>query len=172
MAGGVAGPTVQFGMPQVNQQRDATTTGRVTCSDTQRAARFATVTLSGPTGPRRQGVVAVASGLAAADRANGFGWQLYGAAAPGDYYVTATPTGYVSLVAEAAARLRSGASAADPLATLSQAHVAEAAGERQTFRWIAAGLFRGSCNGTTVRWLWCDVSVQSVNSAAGGCRRT
>ena len=52
-AGGVAGrrlcgATVQFGMPQVNQQRVmATVTGRVTCSDTQRAARFATVTLIG-----------------------------------------------------------------------------------------------------------------------------
>ena len=44
----VEGPRVQFGAPQVNQQRAlATVTGRVTCSDTQRAARFATVTLIG-----------------------------------------------------------------------------------------------------------------------------
>ena len=129
MAGGVAGPTVQFGMPQVNQQRVmATVTGRVTCSDTQRAARFATVTLIGTDqAAERSGAGGFGFGrrvTARTDLDGNFTVQ----AEPGDYYVTATATGYASPVAEAAARLRSGASAADLLATLPQVHVAEAGG--------------------------------------------
>ena len=124
----INGNSVQFGMPQVNQQRVmATVIGRVTCSDTQRAARFATVTLIG-TDPAQ----------GSQGRNGGFGRRVTARtdmdgnyavqAEPGDYYVTATAMGYASPVAEAAARLRSGASAADLLASLPQVHVAEAGG--------------------------------------------
>src|SRR5579864_73765 len=114
-----AGNTVQFGMPQVNQQRVmATVTGRVTCSDTQRAARFATVTLIGTdsdvTSARGGNSYNFGRRVAArTDMDGNFTVQ----AEPGDYYVTASAIGYASPVAEAAARMRSGASSADLLAT-------------------------------------------------------
>lgn len=125
---------VQLSAPQVNQQRVlATVTGRVTCSDTQRAARFATVTLIGTNQVGQDN--GVSSGVG-----NGFGFgrrvtartdldgNFTAEAEPGDYYVTAAATGYASPVAEAAARMRSGATAADLLASLPVVHVAEAGG--------------------------------------------
>lgn len=125
--------TIQLSAPQVNQGRVlATVTGRVTCSDTQRAARFATVTLIGTDQAQSQN-----SGFGSG---NGFGFgrrvtartDLDGnftvEAEPGDYYVTAAATGYASPVAEAAARMRSGATAADLLSSLPVVHVAEAGG--------------------------------------------
>ena len=125
----IAGNTVQFGMPQVNQQRVlATVSGRVTCSDTERAARFATVTLIGvdqAQGNEGRGGFGFGRRVTArTDMDGNFAVQ----AEPGDYYVTATAMGYASPVAEAAARLRSGASAADLLASLPEIHVAEAGG--------------------------------------------
>jgi hypothetical protein len=122
----IQGNTVQFGMPQVNQQRVlATVTGRVTCSDTERAARFATVTLIGADQPAGNNGFGFGRRVTArTDMDGNFAVQ----AEPGDYYVTATATGYASPVAEAATRLRSGASAADLLASLPEIHVAEAGG--------------------------------------------
>ncbi len=170
MAGGVAGPTVQFGMPQVNQQRVmATVTGRVTCSDTQRAARFATVTLIGTEqateGQGRGGFGFGRRVTARTDLDGNYTVQ----AEPGDYYVTATATGYASPVAEAAARLRSGASAADLLATLPQVHVAEAGGGTANISLDRGGVIQGKLqwdDGTPAAGV--NVSVQSANSAAGG----
>ncbi len=170
MAGGVAGPTVQFGMPQVNQQRVmATVTGRVTCSDTQRAARFATVTLIGTDqateGQGRGGFGFGRRVTARTDLDGNYTVQ----AEPGDYYVTATATGYASPVAEAAARLRSGASAADLLATLPQVHVAEAGGGTANISLDRGGVIQGKLqwdDGTPAAGV--NVSVQSTNSAAGG----
>ena len=168
MAGGAAGPTVQFGMPQANQQRVmATVTGRVTCSDTQRAARFATVTLIG-TDP----------GGGGSGNGNGFGFgrrvtartDIDGnytvQAEPGDYYVTATAIGYASPVAETAARLRSGASAADLLATLPQVHVAEAGGGTANITLDRGAVIQGKLqwdDGTPATGV--NVSVQSTGSA-------
>jgi len=126
----IVGNTVQFGSPQVNQQRMlATVTGRVTCSDTQRAARFATVTLIGtdPDVTSVRGGTSYNFGRRVTARTDLDG-NFTVEAEPGDYYVTASATGYASPVAEMAARMRSGASAADLLATLPQVHVAEAGG--------------------------------------------
>ena len=162
MAGG-AGPTVQFGMPQANQQRVvATVTGRVTCSDTQRAARFATVTLIGTDQGGESG--------------NGFGRRVTARtdidgnysvqAEPGDYYVTATAIGYASPVAETAARMRSGAGAADLLATLPQVHVAEAGGGTANVTLDRGAVIQGKLqwdDGTPATGV--NVSVQSTGSA-------
>jgi hypothetical protein len=131
--GSVSGNVVHFDGPQVNQQRVmATVTGKVMCSDTQRAARFATVMLiDANAAARPQGPGSFVGGV-------GFGRRVQGRtdldgnftmqAEPGDYYVTATATGYASPVAEIAARMNAGASAADLLAALPQVHVAEAGG--------------------------------------------
>jgi hypothetical protein len=177
MAGGqeqggppIAGNTVQFGMPQANQQRAmAVVTGRVTCSDTQRAARFATVTLIG------------ADQVTSGGNGNGFGFgrrvtartDMDGnysvQAEPGDYYVTAAAIGYASPVAELAARLRSGASSADLLAALPQIHVAEAGGGTANVT-----LDRGAVIAGRLQWddgtpaTGVNVSVQSAAPAASG----
>jgi hypothetical protein len=115
---------VQIAPGQVARGATATVTGHVTCSDTQQPARFATVTL-----------VNVESG---GQNRFGFGRRVSGRtdlngnftleAEPGDYYVTAMATGYVSSVAEAEARLGSGASSDDLLKQLPQVHVAENGG--------------------------------------------
>ena len=126
------GQRIQVAPPQVNQQRQtATVTGKVMCSDTQRAARFANVMLI------------ATQEVEQTDQRGGFGGGNFGRrvaartdldgnftvqAEPGDYYVTATATGYASPVAEIAARLNSSATAADLLAALPQVHVAEAGG--------------------------------------------
>jgi hypothetical protein len=89
-------------------------------------------------------------------------------AEPGDYYVTASAMGYASPVAEAAARLRSGASAADLLATLPQVHVAEAGGGTANI-----SLDRGAVIAGKLQWddgtpaTGVNVSVQSTNSSVG-----
>lgn len=128
-SGGVVGNTVQIGPPQMNQQRVlATVTGRVMCSDTERAARFATVTLIGADQAQesegRGGFGFGRRVTARTDLDGNFTVQ----AEPGDYYVTATATGYASPVAEIAARLNSGATESDLLAQLPEVHVAEAGG--------------------------------------------
>src|SRR5215469_15644069 len=124
------GPRIQIGGPQINQQRmTATVTGRVTCADTQRAARFATVTLIG----------------------------------------TASAIGYASPVAESAARLRSGASAADLLATMPQVHVAEAGGGTANITLDRGGVIAGRLqwdDGTPATGV--NLSVQSTASSTGG----
>jgi hypothetical protein len=130
--GAYVGNSVQLGPGQVNQQRSlATVTGRVTCSDTQRAARFATVTLiaadtvtQNESRGRDAGFGFGRRVTAHTDIEGNFSVQ----AEAGDYYVTATAMGYASPVAETAARLRAGASAADLLASLPEIHVAEAGG--------------------------------------------
>jgi hypothetical protein len=169
--GGAAGPTVQFGMPQVNQQRVmATVTGRVTCSDTQRAARFATVTLIGTEQQQEgegRGGVGFGFGRRVTARTDIDG-NFTVQAEPGDYYVTATAIGYASPVAEAAARLRSGASAADLLATLPQVHVAEAGGGAANITLERGGVIQGKLqwdDGTPATGV--NVSVQSTASTAG-----
>ncbi len=89
-------------------------------------------------------------------------------AEPGDYYVTASAIGYASPVAEAAARLRSGAGAADLLATLPQVHVAEAGGGTANITLDRGGVIQGKLqwdDGTAAAGV--NVSVQSTNSAAG-----
>src|SRR6185312_3036831 len=143
------GPRIQLGGPQINQQRvTATVTGRITCSDTQRAARFATVTLIGTESaneaPARGGGGGNGFGFgrrvtARTDMDGNYSVQ----AEPGDYYVTATATGYASPVAEIAARLRSGAGAADLLASLPQVHVAEAGGGTANITLERGGVIQG-----------------------------
>lgn len=163
--GGIVGGPPQFNMPQVNQQRVlATVTGRVMCSDTQRAARFATVTL-------------IAADQAQQGQGRGFGFgrrvtartDIEGnyslQAEPGDYYVTASAMGYSSPVAEAAARLRSGASAADLLASLPQLHVAEAGGGTANITLDRGGVIQGKLqwdDGSPAAGV--SVSVQPTNS--------
>lgn len=169
------GPRVQFGAPQINQQRVmATVTGRVTCSDTQRAARFATVTLIGTDQAQGQtGVMANGNGIGF-----GFGRRVQARtdmdgnytvqAEPGDYYVTASAIGYASPVAEIAARLRSGAGAADLLASLPQVHVAEAGGGTANIT-----LDRGAVIAGKIQWddgtpaTGVNVSVQAAASSTG-----
>jgi hypothetical protein len=170
------GNTAQFAMPQVNQQRVmATVSGRVTCSDTQRAARFATVTLIGTD----QTTEGQGRGMGNGNGVGfGFGRRVTARtdldgnytvqAEPGDYYVTATAIGYASPVAEAAARLRSGAGAADLLATLPQVHVAEAGGGAANITLERAGVIQGKLqwdDGTPATGV--NVSVQSTASTAG-----
>jgi len=170
----IVGNTVQFGPPQVNQQRMmATVTGRVTCSDTQRAARFATVTLIGTESaneaPARGGGGGNGFGFgrrvtARTDMDGNYSVQ----AEPGDYYVTATATGYASPVAEIAARLRSGAGAADLLASLPQVHVAEAGGGTANITLERGGVIQGRMqwdDGTPAAGV--NVSVQAANTAEG-----
>lgn len=168
----IAGNTVQFSAPQVNQQRMmATVTGRVTCSDTQRAARFATVTLVGV----EQATENQGRGFGGP---NGFGRRVTARtdmdgnytvqAEPGDYYVTASAIGYASPVAEIAARLRSGASEADLLAALPQVHVAEAGGGTANITLDRGGVIAGKMqwdDGTPATGV--NVSVQSATSATG-----
>ena len=173
----VVGNTVQFGAPQVNQQRMlATVSGRVTCSDTQRAARFATVTLIGT----EQATEGQGRGMGNGNGVGfGFGRRVTARtdmdgnytvqAEPGDYYVTATAMGYASPVAESAARLGSGAGAADLLATLPQVHVAEAGGGTANITLDRGAVIQGKMqwdDGTPATGV--NVSVQSTNSAAGG----
>jgi hypothetical protein len=164
-----------MGMPQVNQQRMmATVTGRVTCSDTQRAARFATVTLiASDQAQESQGMGNVNGGgfgfgrrvTARTDMDGNYTVQ----AEPGDYYVTASAIGYASPVAEIAARLRSGASSADLLAALPQVHVAEAGGGTANI-----ALDRGAVIAGKLQWddgtpaTGVNVSVQPTSSATGG----
>lgn len=166
-----SGPRVQFSAPQVNQQRVmATVTGRVTCSDTQRAARFATVTLVGTDQAQdsqgRNNGVGFGFGrrvTARTDLDGNFTVQ----AEPGDYYVTASAIGYASPVAEAAARLRSGASAADLLAALPVVHVAEAGGGTANISLDRGGVIAGKLqwdDGTPATGV--NVSVQSAASAS------
>jgi hypothetical protein len=165
----IVGNTVQFGAPQVNQQRMlATVTGRVTCSDTQRAARFATVTLIGTDQPQQdQGRGGVGFGFgrrvtARTDMDGNYTVQ----AEPGDYYVTASAIGYASPVAETAARLRSGASTADLLATLPQVHVAEAGGGTANITLDRGAVIQGKVqwdDGTPATGV--NVSVQATGSA-------
>jgi hypothetical protein len=156
---------VQIGAPQANQQRLlATVTGRVTCSDTQRAARFATVMLIGTeqaseTQGRGFGFGFGRRVTARTDMDGNFSVQ----AEPGDYYVTASATGYASPVAEAAARLRSGASAADLLAGLPQVHVAEGGGGTANISLDRGGVIQGKMqwdDGTPAAGV--NVSVQST----------
>lgn len=116
-----------FDGPQQQQaaRNTATVTGHVTCSDTQRAARFANVIL-------------IAVEQLSENPRGGFGRRVMARtdldgnfsllAEPGDYYVTASAPGYISTVAEAAARLPSGATAADLLSAVPQVHVSEGSG--------------------------------------------
>ena len=165
----IAGNTVQFGAPQVNQQRVlATVTGRVTCSDTQRAARFATVTLIGTdsdvTSARGGNSFNFGRRVSArTDMDGNFTVQ----AEPGDYYVTASAMGYASPVAEAAARMRSGAGGADLLATLPQVHVAEAGGGTANITLDRGAVIAGKMqwdDGTPATGV--NVSVQATTSGA------
>jgi len=160
------GPRVQFGMPQVNQQRVlATVTGRVTCSDTQRAARFATVMLIGtePAGGGNGNQFGFGRRVSARTDMDG---NFTVEAEPGDYYVTASAMGYASPVAEAAARLRSGASAADLLASLPQVHVAEAGGGSANITLDRGGVIAGKLqwdDGTPAAGV--NVSVQTATTS-------
>jgi hypothetical protein len=169
------GPRIQLGGPQINQQRVmATVTGRVTCSDTQRAARFATVTLIGTESANQSPARGAGNG-----NAFGFGRRFQARtdmegnysvqAEPGDYYVTASAIGYASPIAEAAARLRSGASAADLLATMPQVHVAEAGGGTANITLDRGGVIAGKLqwdDGTPATGV--NLNVQSTISATGG----
>lgn len=164
----IVGNTVQFGAPQINQQRMlATVTGRVTCSDTQRAARFATVTLIGMQQGGGNGNNGFGFGrrvTARTDLDGNFSVQ----AEPGDYYVTASAIGYASPVAEAAARLRSGSSAADLLAALPQIHVAEAGGGTANVTLDRGAVIAGKLqwdDGTPATGV--NVSVQSATTTSG-----
>lgn len=160
---------LQIAAPQANQQRVlATVTGRVTCSDTQRAARFATVMLIGTeqaTEAQGRGGFGLGFGrrvTARTDMDGNYSVQ----AEPGDYYVTAAATGYASPVAEMAARLRSGATAADLLASLPQVHVAEAGGGTANITLDRGGVIQGKMqwdDGTPAAGV--NVSVQSTASA-------
>ncbi len=164
----IQGSSVQLGMPQANQQRVlATVTGRVTCSDTQRAARFATIMLIGTdqvgTSPGRTGFGFGRRVTARTDMDGNFAVQ----AEPGDYYVTATATGYASPVAETAARLRSGAGTADLLASLPQVHVAEGGGGTANITLDRGAVIQGKLqwdDGTPAAGV--NVNVQSTNSTA------
>jgi hypothetical protein len=164
----ITGNSVQFGAGQVNQQRVlATVTGRVTCSDTQRAARFAVVTLIG-----------AAEAAQSEGNGGGFGFgrrvtartdidgNFAVQAEPGDYYVTASAIGYASPVAEMAARLRSGSTAADLLAALPEIHVAEGGGGTANIALDRGGVIAGKLqwdDGTPAAGV--NVSVQSTAQA-------
>jgi hypothetical protein len=146
--------------------------GRVTCSDTQRAARFANVTLVAAD------TVAQSGSRSGSGAEFGFGRRVTAhtdidgnfsvQAEPGDYYVTATAMGYASPVAEAAARLRAGAGAADLLASLPEIHVGEAGGATANIT-----LDRGAVIAGKLQWddgspaAGVNVSVQSSSQAAG-----
>jgi hypothetical protein len=140
----------------------ATVTGRVTCSDTQRAARFATVTLIGADQVQSQGNNGGGFGrrvTARTDMDGNFAVQ----AEPGDYYVTATAMGYASPVAEVAARLQSGATAADLLASLPEVHVAESGGATANITLDRGAVIQGRLqwdDGTPATGV--NVSVQST----------
>jgi hypothetical protein len=164
---------IQVGPPQVNQQRQtATVTGKVMCSDTQRAARFANVMLIATqevTQTQQRGGFAGGGNFgrrvaARTDLDGNFTVQ----AEPGDYYVTATATGYASPVAEIAARLNSGATSADLLAALPQVHVAEAGGAT-----VNITLDRGAVIQGKMQWddgspaAGVNVSVQPTTAATG-----
>ncbi|HTV09885.1 MAG TPA: carboxypeptidase-like regulatory domain-containing protein [Candidatus Aquilonibacter sp.] len=165
----IVGPTIQIGPPQVNQQRVlATVTGKVMCSDTQQAARFATVMLINAdqvTESQGRGGFGFGRRVTARTDLNGnFSLQ----AEPGDYYVTATATGYASPVAELAARLNSGATAADLLSALPQVHVAEAGGAT-----VNVTIDRGAVIQGKMQWddgspaAGVNVSVQPTTTATG-----
>jgi hypothetical protein len=86
----------------------------------------------------------------------------------GDYYVTATALGYASPIAEAAAKLRAGSSAADLLASLPEVHVGEASGATANIT-----LDRGAVIAGKLQWddgspaAGVNVSVQSTGQANG-----
>jgi hypothetical protein len=172
--GAIQGNAVQFNAPQVNQQRVlATVTGKVMCSDTQRAARFATVTLinadqvqeGASNGGFRGGGFGFGRRVSARTDLDGnFTVQTE----PGDYYVTAAATGYASPVAELAARLNSGATAADLLAALPQVHVAEAGGGTANVTLDRGAVIQGKMqwdDGSPAAGV--NVSVQSSTAATG-----
>ena len=166
--------TIQIAPPQVNQQRvTATVTGKVMCSDTQKPARFATVTLIGTqeatANQGRQGGFGNGNGFgfgrrvqARTDIEGNFSVQ----AEPGDYYVIASAVGYASQAAELAASMGSSATSADLLARLPQVHVAEAGGGS-----VNVTLDRGAVIQGKVQWddgspaSGVNMSVQTTGSA-------
>jgi hypothetical protein len=157
-------PMVQLSAPppQATSPRImATVTGHVTCSDTQQPARFATVTLVGVDQNEGGGFGRRVSGRTDLD--GNFTMQ----AEPGDYYVTASATGYASPVAEAAARLSSGATSADLLARLPQVHVSDSGGGPVNVTIDRGGVISGKLQ-------WDDgspaagVNVVAVSSTTGG----
>jgi hypothetical protein len=149
----------------------ATVTGKVMCSDTQRAARFATVTLIGTQqATESQGRTSMGNGnsfgfgrrvTARTDLDGNFSVQ----AEPGDYYVVASATGYASQAAEMAASMGSSGSAADLLARLPQVHVAEAGGGTVNVTLDRGGVVQGK-----VQWddgspaAGVNISVQTTGS--------
>lgn len=169
----IVGNTAHFDGQQVNQQRVlATVTGKVMCSDTQRAARFATVVLIGTQQQtdvgQGRGQIGFGFGrrvTARTDLDGNFTVQ----AEPGDYYVTASALGYASPVAEMAARLSSGATAADLLAALPQVHVAEAGGATVNLTLDRGAVIQGKAqwdDGSPAAGV--NVSVQPTTQPASG----
>jgi hypothetical protein len=169
----MSGTTIQIAPPQVNQQRVlATVTGKVMCSDTQRAARFATVTLIGTQEVQEGGQ---RGGFAGGEGNFAFGRRVQARtdidgnftvqAEPGDYYVVASAVGYASQAAEIAAGMSSGATPADLLARLPQVHVAEAGGGSVNITLDRGGVVQGK-----VQWddgspaAGVNMSVQTTGS--------
>jgi len=112
------GPTLVE--PQPAATAGATVTGRVVCNDTQSPARFAQVSLI-PVNESDDG-----SGGRTMARTDLDGAFTASPVSAGDYYVTATLTGYVSQQSLLTAAIRAGADVTTLLASLPVVHVPQA----------------------------------------------
>jgi hypothetical protein len=164
-------PPVRVGTAQgiVTLTAAGTVTGTVMAQDTQRPVRFAQVQL--------QGVVAPST--ASQSRSFGFGGGtgsvnlrtdvdgtfVAGGVAPGDYYVTATATGYVSERAQMQAQVAAGADPNALLASLPQVHVTANATSN-----VVLTLVRGAALAGHVEWedgsAAAGIAVQAAPSVA------
>ncbi len=117
-------------------------TGRVTCADTQRAARFAQVTLIGA-GESDGGFRGGGRLSARTDLDGNF---LLPAVSPGDYYVTASLTGYVNMATLVQNTLSAGADPGSALSGVPLVHVGAGGGA------TALSLQRGGVIAGAVQW--------------------
>ena len=143
-------------------------TGRIVCSDTQRPARFAEVMLTAmPTGTDNEG--RGRGGRGATARTDLDGVFFAGNVPVGDYYATASATGYISQQALLMSAMRPGADPQAALASLPVVHVSAS-----TTATVNLTLDRGAV--IAGKLLWDDgsaatgVQVSAVLAAGGGGR--
>lgn len=162
-SGGMVVPQVQFQQPSSSS---ATVSGRVICSDTQHPARFAQVNLipadAASATPGRGGGGFGRGGSARTDLDGSF---TVTNVEPGDYYVAASATGYIS---EMSLMMASGADLATALSHLPSVHVVANAPST-----VNVSIERGGVVAGRIQWddgtpaAGVQVNLQSANTQTG-----
>jgi hypothetical protein len=162
-------PQLQVVPQAAAQAPTGTVTGTVMAQDTQRPVRFAQVQLQGvvapSTVPDARGT-GFGGGAATANlRTDIDGTFVAAGVAPGDYYVMATATGYVSERTQMQAQVAAGADPSALLASLPQVHVTANATSN-----VVLSLVRGAALAGHVEWedgsAAAGISVQAAPSVA------